>query len=336
MKAIIKNQAGPGLELVEVPKPQPKKNEVLIRVKKVSICGTDVSIYKWSKWAEKNVKPGTIIGHEFVGEIAELGEGVTQFHVGQRVSAEGHITCGTCRSCMTGKRHLCPNTSGFGYHQDGCFAEFFTVPSENVFPLSDSISDDIAAILDPLGNAVHTALSFSLTSEDVLITGAGPIGIMAAAVAKHAGAKTIAITDVNEYRLDLAKKMGATHTLKVDEIDPSTIKDLGYFSVGLEMSGFPDGLNTLLESLQPGAKIGLLGVLPPGTTIDWDLVIFKLLEMKGIWGREIFGTWYQMQNMLESGLNVDPVITHHFSVEDYQKGFDVMLSGQSGKVILEW
>jgi len=340
MKALIKKHATPGLWMGDVPVPTINDNEVLIKIRKTSICGTDVSIYKWSPWAQKTVAVPLVIGHEFVGEIVEIGKNVSGLKVGERVSGEGHITCGVCPNCRKGKKHVCMDVVGVGYDGTGCFAEYFKLPAENVFQLPDSISDDMAAILDPFGNATHTALSCDLVGEDVLITGAGPIGIMAVAIAKKAGARNVVITDMNEYRLSLAKQMGATAAVNVEkESLTDCMKKLGIthgFTVGMEMSGSPKGLATLIETAQHGANIALLGLLPPGTAVDWDLVIFRMLTLKGIYGREIFSTWYKMTHMLESGLNIDPIITHHFSVDDFQMGFDVMLSGNSGKVILEW
>lgn len=340
MKALVKKFAKPGIWLDDVPVPSISDDEVLIKTHKSSICGTDLHIYKWDDWAQKVIPVPMVVGHEFMGEIAKIGKNVKGFKVGDRVCGEGHITCGQCPNCRKGKRHLCSNTKGLGVNRHGSFAEFFNIPAENVFPLPDLIPDDIAAIFDPYGNAVHTALSFDLVGEDVLITGAGPIGIMAAAVAKHAGARNIVITDVNEYRLDLARKMGATCAINVSKTSlPEIMKTLGIsygFTVGLEMSGNSQAFSTLLESMQPGGKVALLGILPKGTAIDWDLVIFKMLEIKGIYGREIFSTWYKMTHMLESGLDITPVITHKFPIDDFQKGFDVLLSGKSGKVILSW
>lgn len=340
MKGLIKKFPKPGIWMEEVPDPTPGDNEVLIKIHKTSICGTDVHIFNWDAWAQKTIPIPLVIGHEFMGEIAQLGAHVKGLKVGDRVSGEGHITCGQCPPCRQGNKHLCMNTVGIGVHCPGCFAEYLAIPAENVFPIPSSIRDDVAAIFDPYGNAVHTALSFNLAGEDVLITGAGPIGIMAAGVAKKAGARFVVVTDVNDYRLDLARQMGATRTVNItkESLDEA-MKSLGIvdgFTVGLEMSGHPQGLNTLLEVAQHGAKIALLGILPPGTSIDWDLVIFKMLTLKGIYGREIFSTWYKMTHLLESGLSLDPVITHHFSYKDYAEAFDVMMSGRSGKVILNW
>jgi threonine 3-dehydrogenase len=340
MKGLVKREAAPGLWLENVDMPTINDHEVLIKTRKTSICGTDVHIYKWDKWAQKNVPVPMVIGHEFCGEIVEVGKDVTGYKVGDRVSAEGHLTCGHCPPCRKGKKHLCMNTVGFGYHCSGCFAEYFKMPASNLFALSPAISDDLAAIFDPFGNAVHTALSTNLTAEDVLIIGAGPIGIMAAAVARKAGARTVAITDVNNYRLELAKRMGATHAINVSETSlPQAMVEMGIehgFTVGMEMSGNPQGFASLLKSMQHGGHVALLGIFPEECAIDWDLVIFKMLTIKGIYGREIFSTWYQMSNLLESGLDLEPIITHRFAADDFQKGFDAMLSGQAGKVILEW
>lgn len=340
MKALVKRLPEVGLWMEDVPVPKIAPNEVLIKIHRTAICGTDIHIYKWDAWSQKTVPVPMVIGHEFCGEIVELGSSVTHFKIGDKVSGEGHLTCGYCCNCLEGNRHLCPNTKGVGYHKPGCFAEYFNLPAENIFKIPDGINDDLASIFDPYGNAVHTALSFDLVGKDVLITGAGPIGMMGAAICKHAGARHVVITDVNTYRLDLAKKLGATRVVDISKEKLSNVKKelhIEYgFDVGLEMSGHPNGLVDLLENLTMGGKIALLGILPPGTAINWDLVIFKLLTIKGIWGREIFRTWHQMTHMLQSGLNIAPVITHKFPVEEFQKGFDVMLSGNSGKVVLDW
>ena len=340
MKAIIKKSAETGLWMEEVPIPEITGDEVLIKTIKTSICGTDVHIYKWDEWAQKTIPVPLVIGHEFMGEIAKIGKNVKGLKEGDRISGEGHTTCGHCPPCRMGKKHLCMNTLGIGVKCHGCFAEYFNLPGENVFPLEKTIPDEIASIFDPYGNAVHTALSFPLTGEDVLITGAGPIGIMAAAIARKAGARKIFVTDVNDYRLDLAKKMGATHVVNVSKQslnDAMKEAEMEFgFSVGLEMSGHPQALRTQLEAAQHGAHIALLGILPSSLTIDWDLIIFKMLQIKGIYGREIFSTWYQMVHLLESGLDLSPLITHRFNAEEYEKGFEAMLSGNCGKVILSW
>ncbi|PJD94234.1 MAG: L-threonine 3-dehydrogenase [Parachlamydia sp.] len=340
MKALVKKNPTEGIWLEEVPIPQINSNEVLIKIRKTSICGTDVHIYKWDAWAQKNVPLPLVIGHEFVGEIVEIGSNVQNLKVGQRVSAEGHITCGHCKACKMGKKHLCFNVRGFGYHLPGCFAEYAKLPAENIFILPESVSDDLAAIFDPFGNAVHTALTYNLTGEDVLITGAGPIGIMAAAIAQKAGARHIFITDINPFRLELAKKMGATCAVNMTEESlTAKMQEKGIldgFTVGMEMSGNPAGLNTLLQSMQYGGNVALLGILPPHTQIDWDLVIFRMLTLKGIYGREIFSTWFKMTSLLDVGLNLEPLITHHFPMQEYQEAFATMISTHSGKIILNW
>lgn len=339
MKAIVKRNKAPGLWLEEVPIPTIGPNDVLIKIKKTSICGTDLHIFKWDAWAQKTIPAPMVVGHEFMGEIVEVGSNVTGLKVGSRVAGEGHIVCNTCPNCKKGFKHLCVKTLGVGVNRQGCFAEYLSLPAQNVFVLPDTVPDDLAAIFDPFGNATHTALSFDLVGEDVLITGAGPIGIMAAAIARKAGARNVVITDLNEYRLALAQKMGGTPVNIAKESLADKMKELGIewrFTVGLEMSGHPAGLNQMLENMQQGGKVALLGILPPGTVIDWDLVVFRMLILKGIYGREFFGTWYKMTHLLEAGLDLSPIITHHFKADDFQKGFDMMLSGQSGKIILDW
>ncbi len=340
MKGLVKKDRTEGLWMEEVPMPEVGDHEVLIKTRKTSICGTDLHIYKWDAWAQKTIPVPMVVGHEFMGEIAALGKNVKGLKEGDRVCGEGHIVCGQCPNCRMGRKHVCMHTKGLGVNRPGCFADYFVLPAENVFSLPASISDDLGAIFDPYGNAVHTALSFNLVGEDVLITGAGPIGIMAAAVARQAGARHVVVTDLNNYRLDLAKKMGATHAVNIKETPlDEAMRSIGIdygFTVGLEMSGHPNGLATLTEKVRHGGNIALLGILPPGTAIDWDLVIFKMLTIKGIYGREIFSTWYQMVHLLESGLNLAPIITHQFSIDEYEKGFQTMFSGQSGKVILNW
>lgn len=340
MKSLVKLKAEPGIWLTDMPMPTYGDNDVLIKIKKTAICGTDIHIYQWDAWAQKEVSVPLIIGHEFMGEIVAMGANVQGFTIGERVSGEGHITCGQCRYCQTGIRHLCPKTIGTGWQRTGCFAEYFVLPANNVFSLPKDISDDVAACFDPFGNATHTALSFELVAKDVLITGAGPIGIMAAAIAKYAGARHVVITDVNEYRLDLARKVAHVHAINPQQQSIATImQQLGMiegFEIGLEMSGHPRALNDLLNAMNSGGQVALLGILPENTVIDFQTVIFKELHIKGIYGREIFGTWYQMVAMLQSGLDISPVITHHFAVDEFQKAFDVMASGHSGKVILEW
>ncbi|MDB2614225.1 L-threonine 3-dehydrogenase [Chlamydiales bacterium] len=333
MKAICKTKADIGLTLMDVPNPQFGPHDVLIQIEKTAICGTDTSIYQWSSWAQKNVPIPLVIGHEFMGRVKDIGSQVTHVKVGDRVSGEGHLTCGECRNCLEGKRYLCPNTKGVGYHKNGCFAEYLSLPEKNVFILPSDISDEMGALLDPFGNATFTALSCDLVGEDILITGAGPIGCMAVAIAKHAGARSITITDPNQGRLEEAKKMGATHLINITK---ETLPENSRFKVGLEMSGHPDGLNTLLKHTTMGGEIALLGILPPSTQIDWDLVIFKCLTLRGIWGRKIFGTWHKMIGLLQGGLDISSLITHRFKAHEFQKGFDVMLSGKALKVILDW
>jgi threonine 3-dehydrogenase len=340
MKALVKTKAERGIWMEDIEPPKVGHNDVLIEVTKTAICGTDIHIYQWDEWAQHTIPVPLTAGHEFCGRIVECGSEVRGFEIGDRVSAEGHITCGVCRNCRGGRRHLCMNTQGVGVNRPGAFAEYLSVPAFNVFKLPDSITDDMASILDPLGNATHTALSFDLVGEDVLITGAGPIGIMAVAIARYAGARHVVITDVNDYRLDLARKMGASLALNVtrESIDDA-MQELGMvegFDVGMEMSGNGQAFEDMLRTMHHGGKIALLGILPEHTGIDWDAVIFKGLILKGIYGREMFETWYKMASMLQSGLNIDPIITHHFPIDEFQPAFDLMESGQSGKVILEW
>jgi threonine 3-dehydrogenase len=340
MKALVKTQAREGIWLEEVDKPVPKPHEVLIRTHYTGICGTDIHIYNWDDWAQKTIPVPMTIGHEFVGEIVALGSQVTGYQIGEMVSAEGHITCGRCRMCFAGKRHLCRNTIGIGVHRDGAMAEFVTVPQANLWQVRPEIPEELYAIFDPYGNAVHTAASFDLLGEDVLITGAGPIGCMAVAIAKHSGARKVVITDVNEYRLDLARKMGATQAVDVrqktlDQVMEEEGMTEG-FDVGLEMSGNPTAFADMIRTVRNGAKIALLGILPPETSIAWDEVAFKGLVLKGIYGREMFETWYKMQAMLQSGLDISPVLTHRFGYQDFQDAFDIMRSGQSGKIVLDW
>ncbi len=321
--------------------PVPGPNDLLIRVKKSSICGTDVHIYKWDDWASRTVPTPMVVGHEYVGVVAGMGSEVSGFSIGDRVSGEGHITCGHCRNCRAGRRHLCRNTLGVGVQRPGSFAEYLVLPAFNAFRLPDDISDDLAAIFDPFGNAVHTALKFDLVGEDVLITGAGPIGVMAAAVAKHVGARNVVITDVNEYRLELAREMGVTRAVNVAQEDLWTVAQNELhmtegFDVGLEMSGSGAAFAQMVKLMNHGGKIALLGIPAGRVDIDWDSVIFKMLTVQGIYGREMFETWYKMVALIQSGLNLNPIITHHFGIGDYQQGFDAMLGGQSGKVILDW
>lgn len=340
MRALVKAKPERGIWLEEIDKPEIGHNDVLIKVRRTAICGTDIHIYQWDDWARKTIRVPMAIGHEFSGEIVECGIEVKGFEPGDRVSAEGHITCGVCRNCRAGRRHLCMNTVGVGVDRAGAFADFLAVPAFNVFKLPDVISDDMASILDPFGNATHTALSFDLVGEDVLITGAGPIGIMATAIARYAGSRYVVVTDVNDYRLDLARKMGATVALNVSggSLD-ETMSELGMeegFDVGMEMSGNPSAFRDMLRTMHHGGKIALLGIPPGEMGIDWTQVIFKGLVIKGIYGREMFETWYKMSSMLQSGLDIEPIITHHFPLADYEQAFQLMESGQSGKVILNW
>jgi len=340
MKALVKARAEPGIWMQDVPEPKVGHNDVLIKVHRSAICGTDMHIYNWDAWAQKSVPVPMAVGHEYAGEIVEIGSEVYGFKVGDRVSGEGHITCGHCRNCRAGRRHLCRNTSGVGVNRPGAFAEYLKIPAANVFALPEAIDDEIASILDPLGNATHTALAFDLVGEDVLITGAGPIGIMAVAIARHCGARHVVITDVNDYRLQLAAKMGASRALNVGRVSlDDAIRDLGMeegFDVGFEMSGNPSAFREMLRTMNHGGRISMLGIPAGDTAIDWNQVIFKGLVLKGIYGREMFETWYKMASMLQSGLDVRPVITHRLGVRDYLEGFQIMNSGQSGKITLDW
>lgn len=340
MKALVKKFPKKGIWMENVPEPVCGDNDVKIKIRQTAICGTDIHIYKWDKWAEKTIPVPMVIGHEFVGEIIEMGKNVKGFKIGQRVSGEGHITCGYCRNCRAGKRHLCINTKGVGVNIPGAFAQYLVIPQENVFPISDKITDDEASIFDPLGNAVHTVLSFDIIGEDVLITGAGPIGIMAAIISKHIGARHIVITDINDYRLELARKCDIENVVDVRKenlFDVMKRLDMKEgFDVGYEMSGSPSAFNDMLKVLRMGAKIGILGILPDDTSIAWSSVIFKAFTMKFIYGREVFETWYKMSAMIESGLDVKKVITHKFSIDEYEKAFEIMAGGNSGKVILKW
>src|SRR5579871_2100043 len=340
MKALVKRKAEPGLWLEDVPEPEVGINDVLIRVWRTGICGTDVHIWKWDDWARKTIPVPMVVGHEFVGEVAAVGANVADFHPGEIVSGEGHVVCGLCRNCLAGRRHLCKDTKGIGVNRPGAFAEYISLPMTNVWHHDPSIDLDVAAIFDPFGNAVHTALSFPVLGEDVLITGAGPIGIMAAAVVRHAGARYTVITDVNPYRLELARKMGVTLALDIRETSiPDAQKKLGMkegFDVGLEMSGNPAAFRDMLANMCHGAKIAMLGIPEKEIAIDWNLVVFNMLTIKGIYGREMYETWYKMTVMLQSGLNITPVITHRLHYTEFEKGFEAMRSGQSGKVILNW
>lgn len=340
MKALVKSQAAEGIWLMDVPEPSYGANDVLIKVLKTGICGTDVHIYNWDAWAQKTIKVPMTAGHEFVGRVVAVGSNVESVKEGDIVSAEGHIVCGTCRNCMAGRRHYCPNTLGVGVNRDGAFAELVAVPAVNVWHCSDKIPLEQYAIFDPLGNAAHTALTFDLVGEDVLVAGAGPIGMMAVKMARHVGARHVVVTDVNDYRLGLAKQMGASATVNVAKENLKDVMNgLGMtegFDVGLEMSGNPAALNQMIGSMANGGKIAMLGIQPAQTGIDWDAVVFKSLTLKGIYGRLMFETWYKLQSMIESGMDVAPVITHRFHYTDFQKGFDAMRSGSSGKVVLDW
>jgi threonine 3-dehydrogenase len=340
MKVLTKLKPEVGIWMDQAPVPDFGPNDIRIKIMKTAICGTDVHIYNWDEWSRKTISVPMIIGHEFVGTVEAMGSEVKDFKKGDRVSGEGHITCGYCRNCRAGKRHLCRNTIGVGVNRSGCFAEYLTIPAGNVFKVPDNISDDIAAILDPLGNATHTTLSFDLVGEDVLITGAGPIGIMAVAIAKNVGARFVVITDVNDYRLKLASKMDATRTLNISRDNiAATMKELDMkegFDVGLEMSGNPQAFGDLVDHMNYGGKIALLGIPPQAITVDMVQVVIKGLWLKGIYGREMFETWYKMATMLQSDLDISAVITHRFHVDQYQDAFNVMRLGQSGKVLLEW
>jgi threonine 3-dehydrogenase len=340
VKALVKSRREPGLWLEEIDKPAIGINDVLIRVLRTGICGTDVHIYKWDEWAQKTIPVPMAIGHEFVGRIVETGSNVVDFFPGDIVSGEGHVVCGRCRNCLAGRRHLCANTLGVGVNRPGAFAEYIALPMTNLWRHHESVALDVAAIFDPFGNAVHTALSFPMLGEDVLVTGAGPIGIMAAAVAVHAAARYTVITDVNPYRLELARKMGVTRALNVREFTLRQVqKELGMtegFDVGLEMSGNPSAFRDMLANLSHGARIAMLGIPSEPMSIDWNTVIFNMLTIKGIYGREMYETWYKMTVMLQSGLDISPVITHRFSYTEFEQGFAVMISGNSGKVVLNW
>ena len=340
MKALVKAKAEKGIWMQDIPEPSYGPNDVLIRMKKTAICGTDMHIWHWDEWAQRTIKVPMAVGHEYAGEIVAMGSEVRGLAIGDRVSGEGHITCGHCRNCRAGRRHLCRNTVGVGVNRPGCFAEYMALPATNVFKLSAAISDDIASILDPLGNATHTALAFNLVGEDVLITGAGPIGVMAVAIARFVGSRHVVITDVNPYRLKLARKMGASLALDVrTETLDAAMKTLQMdegFDVGLEMSGVPSAFREMLRTMHHGGNIAMLGIMPQDAGIHWDEVIFKGLVLKGIYGREMFETWYKMSSMLQSGLDVSSVITHRLPVQEYQFGFETMAGGHSGKIILDW
>ena len=340
MKALVKKHSRPGLWLDDVPEPAIGINDVLIRVEKTAICGTDVHIYQWDEWAQRTIPVPMVVGHEFVGEVVKVGSNVSDFLPGEVVSAEGHVVCGRCRNCLAGRRHLCKDTRGIGVNRSGAFAEYISVPMTNVWHHRDGIDREVAAIFDPFGNAVHTALSFNVLGEDVLITGAGPIGVMATAIAKHAGARYVVVTDMNDYSLELALRMGADVALNVrnerlgDVQQRLNMKE--GFDVGLEMSGSPAAFRDMIDNMCHGGKIAMLGIPSEPIAIDWNTIVFNMLTIKGIYGREMYETWYKMTVMLESGLDIQPVITHRFHYTEFEKGFEVMHSGQSGKVILSW
>jgi len=340
MKALVKKYSCAGLWLDEVPEPEVGINDVLIRVDKTAICGTDLHIYEWNDWARRTIPVPMVIGHEFVGEVVRVGSNVSDFRPGEVVSAEGHVVCGRCRNCLAGRRHLCKDTRGIGVNRTGAFAEYIAVPMTNVWHHREGIDREVAAIFDPFGNAVHTALSFDVLGEDVLITGAGPIGVMAAAIVRHAGARYVVVTDLNDYRLDLARRMGANIALNVRSGSLADVqKQLGMkegFDVGLEMSGSPAALGPMIGNMCHGGKIALLGIPEEPIAIDWNKIVFNMLTIKGIYGREMYETWYKMTVMLESGLDIRPVITHRFHYTEFEKGFEVMHSGCSGKVVLSW
>ncbi|MFV0471053.1 MAG: L-threonine 3-dehydrogenase [Paludibacteraceae bacterium] len=340
MKSLVKKHSEKGIWMEDMPMPEMDINDVLIKIKKTAICGTDLHIYKWDDWAKKTIRTPMIIGHEYVGVVVDKGKGVKNVNIGDRVTGEGHIACGHCRNCRRGKLHVCENTIGVGVNRDGAFAEYLSLPEANVVHLDSRIPDEIASIMDPFGNATHTALSFPLIGEDVLITGAGLIGTMAVGICRFAGARHIVVSDLSDYRLEMAKKMGATILVnpKKGETIENAIKKLNMhgFDIGLEMSGSPAAFESMIENMYNGSKIALLGILPNSTQVDWNRIIFKALTLKGIYGREMWETWYQMEQMLLQGLDLSPVITHRFEIDDFQKGFDVMESGECGKVILNW
>ena len=340
MKALAKTERSTGLTLVDVPEPEIGINDVLIKVDRTGICGTDVHIFKWDAWAQETIPVPMVVGHEFVGEIVEVGSNVSDFHPGEIVSGEGHVVCGRCRNCLAGRRHLCADTKGIGVNRPGAFAEYLSLPMTNVWHHAPSIDRDVASIFDPFGNAVHTALSFPVLGEDVLITGAGPIGCMAAAVVRHAGARYVVVTDVNPWRLELAKKMGATRVVDVrNETIADVQAELGMhegFDVGLEMSGNPSAFRQMIHEMCHGGKIAMLGIPSEEMAIDWNDVVFNILTIKGIYGREMYETWYKMTVLIQGGLDLTPVITHRMHYTEFEQGFEVMMSGQSGKVILNW
>ena len=341
MRALVKSKPGPGIWMVEdAPVPELGVHDVMIRIRKTAICGTDVHIYNWDEWSQRTLQVPRIVGHEYFGVVERVGAEVEAFRPGERVSGEGHITCGFCRNCRAGRRHLCRHTVGVGVNRDGAFADHLVIPAENVYRIPDDLPDEIASILDPFGNATHTALSFDLVGEDVLVTGAGPIGMMAVGVARHVGARHIVVTDVNDYRLALARKMGATRTVHVPQEDlRQVMSELGMkegFDVGLEMSGHGPAFRQMLDVMNHGGKVALLGIMPGPEAVDWNQVVFKGLTVKGIYGREMFETWYKMVAMLQGGLDLAPVVTHRYPVAAFQEAFDVMRSGRSGKVVLDW
>ena len=340
MKALAKTKREKGIWMIDAPVPEHGPNDLLIKIKITAICGTDIHIYNWDQWSQNTIPVPMITGHEFVGIVEAVGNEVNGFNIGDRVSGEGHLTCGHCRNCRAGKQHLCRNTEGVGVNRQGCFAEYLVIPASNAFKLDDFISDEIASIFDPFGNAVHTALSFDMVGEDVLITGAGPIGIMAAAVARHAGARYVIITDVNEYRLNMARQMGVTRAVNVAEDNLEDIMSelhmLEGFDVGLEMSGSPAAQKQLFKMMNNGGRVSLLGIPSGECPVDWNEIIFKGLHLKGIYGREMYETWYKMASMIRTGLDISRIITHRLPIDEFQKGFEIMSSGQSGKVLLYW
>lgn len=340
MKALVKKYREPGIWMDEVPVPQIEINDVLIKIKRTSICGTDIHIYNWDEWSQHTIPVPMTIGHEFVGEVVAIGSNVQDVEIGEIVSGEGHVVCGRCRNCLAGRRHLCMKTNGVGVNRPGAFAHYLSIPVSNVWHCDPRIPLDVLSCFDPFGNAVHTALSFDVLGEDVLITGAGPIGVMAAAVVRHAGARYVVVTDVNEYRLELARKMGATRAINVRKTSiEETFRELGMkegFDVGLEMSGNAQAFESMIRNMCHGGKIAVLGIQQPGSTADWNTIVFNGLTIKGIYGREMYETWYKMTAMIQSGLDISPIITHRYHYTEYEEAFEVMASGQSGKVILNW
>jgi len=339
MQALVKPSAAPGLEMREVPVPDPGPGDVRVRLEKTAICGTDLHIYKWDEWSQRNIRPPLIIGHEFVGLVDAIGPGVRGYEEGQRVSAEGHVVCGVCRNCRAGKQHLCPYTEGIGVNRDGAFAEYVIVPATNLWPIPDGVAPELAAFFDPFGNAAHCALQFDLVGEDILITGAGPIGIMAAGIARHVGARHVVVTDINDYRLNLAREMGASHIVNVtrQSIDDVVRElDIEGFDIGMEMSGNPKAFNDLLANMYHGGKVALLGILPKDTGVDWDQIIFKGLEVHGIYGRRMYETWYKMTQMVLTGFPLEKAMTHQIPIDDFEKGFELMANGECGKVVCDW